>query len=159
MVNCYYNSLRSFSSDRSYTLNRSSYARDSMMIEELLVPSKEQVRVLPQTFFRWEAFICYDWVTFFVAWQELYFCEFDFAFVSLPILPVKEKVRDFPGGAVVETPHFHCKGAQVQSLVGEPGSHMPQCVAKKKKKKISLTVNRNMPLFCRSVSQIPQRGI
>ncbi|XP_054993423.1 ankyrin-3 isoform X17 [Sorex araneus] len=35
-------SLRSFSSDRSYTLNRSSYARDSMMIEELLIPSKEQ---------------------------------------------------------------------------------------------------------------------
>ncbi|XP_071420447.1 ankyrin-3 isoform X7 [Pithys albifrons albifrons] len=35
-------SLRSFSSDRSYTLNRSSYARDSMMIEELLVPAKEQ---------------------------------------------------------------------------------------------------------------------
>ncbi|XP_010295266.1 PREDICTED: ankyrin-3, partial [Phaethon lepturus] len=30
------------SSDRSYTLNRSSYARDSMMIEELLVPAKEQ---------------------------------------------------------------------------------------------------------------------
>ncbi|XP_063095357.1 ankyrin-3 isoform X1 [Cavia porcellus] len=41
-------SLRSFSSDRSYTLNRSSYARDSMMIEELLVPSKEQ----PLTFTR-----------------------------------------------------------------------------------------------------------
>ncbi|XP_068544829.1 ankyrin-3 isoform X23 [Anas acuta] len=34
--------LRSFSSDRSYTLNRSSYARDSMMIEELLVPAKDQ---------------------------------------------------------------------------------------------------------------------
>ncbi|XP_054993415.1 ankyrin-3 isoform X10 [Sorex araneus] len=33
---------RSASSDRSYTLNRSSYARDSMMIEELLIPSKEQ---------------------------------------------------------------------------------------------------------------------
>ncbi|XP_076413138.1 ankyrin-3 isoform X10 [Peromyscus maniculatus bairdii] len=33
---------RSASSDRSYTLNRSSYARDSMMIEELLGPSKEQ---------------------------------------------------------------------------------------------------------------------
>ncbi|XP_041331621.1 ankyrin-3 isoform X3 [Pyrgilauda ruficollis] len=30
------------SSDRSYTLNRSSYARDSMMIEELLVPTKDQ---------------------------------------------------------------------------------------------------------------------
>ncbi|XP_029409762.1 ankyrin-3 isoform X1 [Nannospalax galili] len=42
-------SLRSFSSDRSYTLNRSSYARDSMMIEELLVPSKEQrVPHIPQ---------------------------------------------------------------------------------------------------------------
>ncbi|KAM4636212.1 ankyrin-3 isoform 2-T2 [Discoglossus pictus] len=34
-------SLRSFSSDRSYTLNRSSFARDSMMIEELLAPSKD----------------------------------------------------------------------------------------------------------------------
>ncbi|XP_061037612.1 ankyrin-3 isoform X3 [Eubalaena glacialis] len=33
---------RSASSDRSYTLNRSSFARDSMTIEELLVPSKEQ---------------------------------------------------------------------------------------------------------------------
>ncbi|XP_073452404.1 ankyrin-3 isoform X32 [Aquarana catesbeiana] len=33
---------RSASSDRSYTLNRSSFARDSMMIEELLAPSKEQ---------------------------------------------------------------------------------------------------------------------
>uniref|UniRef100_A0A8C0LU66 Ankyrin 3 n=1 Tax=Canis lupus dingo TaxID=286419 RepID=A0A8C0LU66_CANLU len=43
-------SLRSFSSDRSYTLNRSSYARDSMMIEELLVPSKEQVCILLQIF-------------------------------------------------------------------------------------------------------------
>lgn len=46
MGNGKHHSLRSFSSDRSYTLNRSSYARDSMMIEELLVPSKEQVRVL-----------------------------------------------------------------------------------------------------------------
>uniref|UniRef100_A0A8C9F3X1 Ankyrin 3 n=1 Tax=Pavo cristatus TaxID=9049 RepID=A0A8C9F3X1_PAVCR len=42
MINGKYNSLRSFSSDRSYTLNRSSYARDSMMIEELLVPAKDQ---------------------------------------------------------------------------------------------------------------------
>ncbi|XP_071985905.1 ankyrin-3 isoform X20 [Engystomops pustulosus] len=33
---------RSASSDRSYTLNRSSFARDSMMIEELLAPSKDQ---------------------------------------------------------------------------------------------------------------------
>uniref|UniRef100_A0A673I279 Ankyrin-3-like n=1 Tax=Sinocyclocheilus rhinocerous TaxID=307959 RepID=A0A673I279_9TELE len=37
-------SLRSFSSDRSNTLNRSSFARDSMMIEEMLVPTKDTVR-------------------------------------------------------------------------------------------------------------------
>ncbi|XP_065327699.1 ankyrin-3 isoform X15 [Pelmatolapia mariae] len=34
-------SLRSFSSDRSNMLNRSSFTRDSMMIEEILAPSKE----------------------------------------------------------------------------------------------------------------------
>lgn len=40
------NSLRSFSSDRSNTLNRSSFTRDSMMIEEILAPSKDTVRLL-----------------------------------------------------------------------------------------------------------------
>ncbi|XP_077481135.1 uncharacterized protein LOC144092352 isoform X38 [Stigmatopora argus] len=34
-------SLRSFSSDRSNTLNRSSFTRDSMMIEEILGPGKD----------------------------------------------------------------------------------------------------------------------
>nr|XP_015202083.1 PREDICTED: ankyrin-3 isoform X9 [Lepisosteus oculatus] len=34
-------SLRSFSSDRSNTLNRSSFARDSIMIEEMLAPTKD----------------------------------------------------------------------------------------------------------------------
>uniref|UniRef100_A0A674EVF7 Ankyrin 3 n=1 Tax=Salmo trutta TaxID=8032 RepID=A0A674EVF7_SALTR len=34
-------SLRSFSLDRSNTLNRSSYARDSMTIEEILAPTKD----------------------------------------------------------------------------------------------------------------------
>ncbi|XP_058648992.1 ankyrin-3 isoform X34 [Onychostoma macrolepis] len=34
-------SLRSFSSDRSNTLNRSSFTRDSMMIEEILAPNKD----------------------------------------------------------------------------------------------------------------------
>ncbi|XP_073541557.1 ankyrin-3 isoform X32 [Phyllobates terribilis] len=43
-------SLRSFSSDRSYTLNRSSFARDSMMIEELLAPSKDQHISFPREF-------------------------------------------------------------------------------------------------------------
>ncbi|XP_005913696.1 ankyrin-3 isoform X13 [Haplochromis burtoni] len=36
-------SLRSFSSDRSNMLNRSSFTRDSMMIEEILAPSKEMM--------------------------------------------------------------------------------------------------------------------
>lgn len=40
LVTC---SLRSFSSDRSNTLNRSSFARDSMMIEEILAPTKDTV--------------------------------------------------------------------------------------------------------------------
>lgn len=39
-------SLRSFSSDRSNTLNRSSFARDSMMIEEILAPTKDTVRCI-----------------------------------------------------------------------------------------------------------------
>ncbi|XP_035259006.1 ankyrin-3 isoform X42 [Anguilla anguilla] len=37
-------SLRSFSSDRSNTLNRSSFTRDSMMIEEILAPNKETLQ-------------------------------------------------------------------------------------------------------------------
>ncbi|XP_031435004.1 ankyrin-3 isoform X4 [Clupea harengus] len=37
-------SLHSFSSDRSNTLNRSSYARDSMMIEEILAPTKDPLQ-------------------------------------------------------------------------------------------------------------------
>ncbi len=45
-INVNANSLRSFSSDRSNTLNRSSFTRDSMMIEEILAPSKDTVRPL-----------------------------------------------------------------------------------------------------------------
>uniref|UniRef100_A0A670ZS15 Ankyrin 3 n=1 Tax=Pseudonaja textilis TaxID=8673 RepID=A0A670ZS15_PSETE len=41
-------SLRSFSSDRSYTLNRSSYTRDSVMIEELMVPPKDTPPAFPR---------------------------------------------------------------------------------------------------------------
>ncbi|XP_045577547.1 ankyrin-3 isoform X40 [Salmo salar] len=37
-------SLRSFSLDRSNTLNRSSYARDSMTIEEILAPTKDTLQ-------------------------------------------------------------------------------------------------------------------
>ncbi|XP_054608520.1 ankyrin-3-like isoform X4 [Dunckerocampus dactyliophorus] len=43
-------SLRSFSSDRSNTLNRSSFTRDSMMIEEMLAPSKEMMLCKEKSF-------------------------------------------------------------------------------------------------------------
>uniref|UniRef100_A0A670ZRW2 Ankyrin 3 n=1 Tax=Pseudonaja textilis TaxID=8673 RepID=A0A670ZRW2_PSETE len=39
---------RSASSDRSYTLNRSSYTRDSVMIEELMVPPKDTPPAFPR---------------------------------------------------------------------------------------------------------------
>ncbi|XP_008296114.1 ankyrin-3-like [Stegastes partitus] len=43
-------SLRSFSSDRSNTLNRSSFTRDSMMIEEILAPTKEMHLMVAKDF-------------------------------------------------------------------------------------------------------------
>ncbi|XP_070707513.1 ankyrin-3-like [Pempheris klunzingeri] len=43
-------SLRSFSSDRSNTLNRSSFTRDSMMIEEMLAPNKEMMLCKEKSF-------------------------------------------------------------------------------------------------------------
>ncbi|XP_034716819.1 ankyrin-3-like isoform X36 [Etheostoma cragini] len=43
-------SLRSFSSDRSHTLNRSSFTRDSMMIEEMLAPNKEMMLCKERSF-------------------------------------------------------------------------------------------------------------
>ncbi|KAF7203951.1 transcript variant X19 [Nothobranchius furzeri] len=43
-------SLRSFSSDRSNTLNRSSFTRDSMMIEEMLAPTKEMMLCKERSF-------------------------------------------------------------------------------------------------------------
>ena len=41
---------------------------------------------------------------------------------------------DFPGGPVVRTLCFHCRGARVRSLVGELRSHKLGGVTKKKKK-------------------------
>ncbi|XP_061564917.1 ankyrin-3-like isoform X37 [Cololabis saira] len=43
-------SLRSFSSDRSNTLNRSSFTRDSMMIEEMLAPTKDMMLCKEKSF-------------------------------------------------------------------------------------------------------------
>ena len=47
----------------------------------------------------------------------------------------KDPTGDFPGGPVVKTPHFHCRGARVRSLVRELRSRMLHGAAKKKKKK------------------------
>lgn len=38
-----------------------------------------------------------------------------------------------PGGPVVRTPHFHCPGPGVQSLVEELRSHKPSDAAKNQK--------------------------
>ncbi|XP_008435591.1 ankyrin-3-like isoform X25 [Poecilia reticulata] len=43
-------SLRSFSSDRSNTLNRTSFTRDSMMIEEILAPTKDPMLCKERSF-------------------------------------------------------------------------------------------------------------
>ena len=34
-----------------------------------------------------------------------------------------KRMREFPDGPVVRTPHSHCPGAWVQSLAGELRSH------------------------------------
>ena len=47
---------------------------------------------------------------------------------------------DFPGGPVVKTA-LPLQGAQVRSLVGELGSHMPRSTAKKKMYKIEILKN------------------
>ena len=44
-------------------------------------------------------------------------------------------MRDFPGGPVVNTPCFQCRGPEFDPWVGELSSCMPHRVAKKKKKK------------------------
>ena len=44
-------------------------------------------------------------------------------------------MRDFPGGPVVNTPCFQCRGPDFDPWVGELKSCMPHSVAKKKKRK------------------------
>ena len=46
--------------------------------------------------------------------------------------------RDFPGGPVVKTPRFHCRGPGILSLVGELRSNVPRGAAKKRKKATGL---------------------
>ena len=50
---------------------------------------------------------------------------------------------DFPGSPVVKFPHFQCRGARVQSLVGELRSHMPCSMTIKKEK-----TSQNLLLCC-----------
>ena len=48
---------------------------------------------------------------------------------------MSSKKWDLPGGPVVKTPRFHCRGRRFDPLVGELRSRMPHSVAKKLKKK------------------------
>ena len=102
----------------------------------------------------------YDWITLFVAWQKLYFCKFDFAFVSLPICQLKKQSVI---SLAVQWLRLHTSTAGGTGSIPGSGTritHATVCGQKKeRKKKISCTINRNIPLFCRSVSQIPQRGV
>ena len=49
--------------------------------------------------------------------------------------PTSNKIQpwDFPGGPVVKTPSFHCKGRGFDPWLGELRSYMPFGVAKKEK--------------------------
>ena len=47
----------------------------------------------------------------------------------------KEMARDFPGGLVLKTPCFHCRGHGLDPWSRELRSHMPHSAAKKKKKR------------------------
>ena len=57
----------------------------------------------------------------------------------MPALKVwlkRAKKRKFPGSPVVRTPHFHCRGSRVRSLVGELRSYkLCVCAMRQKKKK------------------------
>ena len=48
---------------------------------------------------------------------------------------VIKRNEEFHGGPVVRNPHFHCKRAQVCSLVRELRSHIPCSAAKKKRRR------------------------
>lgn len=128
MVNCKYNSLRSFSSDRSYTLNRSSYARDSMMIEELLVPSKEQVCILLK--------ILLDCWTFIVVIESSSLFHDKICISACLILHLYK-------------PSCTARERGKQSIVKKN---------KKKEGGISCAIPRNSLVFCRWIPKSPQRG-
>ena len=46
----------------------------------------------------------------------------------------EKKIRGLPGGPVVKTLSFHCRGTQIRSLVQELRSHMPHGLVEKKKR-------------------------
>ena len=55
--------------------------------------------------------------------------------VSASVFSSVKGNREFPGGPVVGTRHFHGRGPGVQSLLGEPGSLKLRGLAKKKKRR------------------------
>ena len=53
---------------------------------------------------------------------------------QLEIQSQEKKIRGLPGGPVVKTLSFHCRGTQIRSPVQELRSHMPHGLVEKKKR-------------------------
>ena len=49
-----------------------------------------------------------------------------------------QRVREFPGGPVVKTPHFQRKGHRFDHWLGTKIQHVMRCVQKKKKKELRI---------------------
>ena len=60
-----------------------------------------------------------------------------------PGLHQNMEVQDFPGGPVVKTQHFHCRGVGFDPLLGELRSHMPHSTASHHPVKKGLEVQKN----------------
>ena len=80
----------------------------------------------------------YDWITLFVAWQKLYFCKFDFAFVSLPICQLKKQSGI---SLAVQWLRLHTSTAGGTGSIPRSGTritHATVCGQKKERKKKSV---------------------
>ena len=70
--------------------------------------------------------------------------------VRIKVRCIKNANREFPGGPVVRTPHFHCRGPRFDSLTGQ-GTKILQAARRGQKKNrmdeitLKLFALRNMP--------------
>ena len=69
----------------------------------------------------------------------------------------KEKPWDFPGGPVVTTPCFHCRGVGLIPGQGTRNLHAA-CMAKKKKKEKEINKVRQRRLNLQKIQKSSQRG-